>query len=228
MKPDLADEIIYSRRKTLAISVLQGGKVIVRAPLRTSQAQIYAFLHEKAGWIEQARAKMQRLQPTANTYTYTEKEQIWFLGKQYPLHLVARVEGGLVFEPDRGFQLAKGQKAQAAQLLTEFYKRELRVRVARLIEVYARREGFHLTVVRITSARTRWGSCSSKGSLNFSYRLALTPPACIEYVVVHELVHTRIPNHSRQFWAEVARILPSYRQPREWLKKHGNSLPLLS
>ena len=69
MKTGLADEIIYSQRKTLAISVLRGGKVVVRAPLRTSHAQIAAFLQEKAGWIEQARAKMLRLQPTAGTYT---------------------------------------------------------------------------------------------------------------------------------------------------------------
>jgi hypothetical protein len=228
MKTGLADEIIYSRRKTLAISVLRGGKVVVRAPLRTSHAQIAAFLQEKAGWIEQARAKMLRVQPAAEPYQFREGELIWFFGEQYPLHLVDQVKGRLTFEPSKGFWLAKNQKEQAAQLLTEFYKRELRPRVMKLIEVYARREGFAPTAVRITSARTRWGSCSGKGSLNFSYRLALTPPACIEYVVVHELVHTRIPNHSRQFWAEVARILPSYRQPREWLKKHGNNLPLLS
>lgn len=110
MKTDLADEIIYSRRKTLAISVLRGGKVVVRAPLRTSQAQIYAFLYEKAGWIEQARAKMQRLQPTAGSYTYTEKEQIWFLGRQYPLHLVDRVESGLVLSQTKVFSLPKGNK----------------------------------------------------------------------------------------------------------------------
>jgi predicted metal-dependent hydrolase len=228
MKTDLADEIIYSRRKTLAISVLRGGKVVVRAPLRTSRAQIATFLQEKAAWIEQARAKMLRVQPAAEPYRYREGELIWFLGQQYPLHLTDGIKDGIVFKPGKGFWLAKEQQAQAGELLEAFYRRELRGRVLRLVEAYAKRDGFAPTAVHITRARTRWGSCSGKGSLNFSYRLALTPPACIEYVVVHELVHTRIPNHSSQFWAEVARILPSYRQPREWLKKHGSSLPLLS
>jgi predicted metal-dependent hydrolase len=120
MKIDLADEIIYSRRKTLAIDVLRGGKVVVRAPLRTSRAQIAAFLQEKSGWIAQARAKMLRVQPEAAPYTYREGELIWFLGQQYPLHLVNQADGGLVFEPSKGFWMAKGQISQAGQLLTAF------------------------------------------------------------------------------------------------------------
>jgi len=228
MKSEFADEIVYSRRKTLAISVLRGGKVIVRAPLHTNRAQINAFLQEKATWIEQARAKMIRVQPTTLHYAYKEGEPIWFLGKQYPLHLAAQVPGKFAFEPQRGFWLAEKQKMQADKLLEAFYRSELRIRLERLIAFYVKKEGFAPNKVRITSARTRWGSCSGKRSLNFSYRLALTPPDCIEYVVVHELVHTRIPNHSRQFWAEVERILPGYRHQRDWLKQHGGSLPLLS
>ncbi len=220
----LADEIVYSRRKSLQISVLPGGKVVVRAPLRTSQAQIAAFLEDKAGWIDRARRKMHSEAPQT-AYRFAEGEPIWYLGRAYPLHLVEKAPGGLVFTPEKGFLLQRNRKAQGAKLLRKFYREQARKLVQGYIDRYAPREGFTLAGVRITSAKTRWGSCSGRGSLNFSYRLALTPAACVEYVVVHELVHTRVHNHSAQFWAEVGRILPGYQQARKWLRENARKLP---
>ncbi|MGV8050027.1 MAG: M48 family metallopeptidase [Anaerolineaceae bacterium] len=220
-----ADEIIYSCRKHLAISVLPGGRVLVRAPLRTSPARIEAFLNEQSDWIDQARVKMSKVALPSAPYQFQEGELIWFLGKQYPLHLVESVPGSLSFEPGKGFLLERGQHARAAKLLTSFYKEETRRRVTTLVKKYAQSEGFRPTGIRITSAKTRWGSCSAKNSLNFSYRLVMTPPDCLEYVVVHELVHTRVRNHSGQFWGQVQQILPDYKQQRRWLKQNGIRLP---
>ena len=78
--------------------------------------------------------------------------------------------------------------------------------------------------ITIRSQRTRWGSCSSKGNLNFNCLLALTPPEILDYVVVHELCHRKEMNHSARFWAEVERILPDWKLRRKWLKDNGNSL----
>ena len=72
--------------------------------------------------------------------------------------------------------------------------------------------------VRITSAKTRWGSCSAKGGLNFSWRLLLAPPEAVDYVVVHELAHLVEFNHSPRFWAIVKGILPDYKARRQSLK----------
>ena len=78
--------------------------------------------------------------------------------------------------------------------------------------------------VTVRKQRTRWGSCSSKGNLNFNCLLALVPPAVFDYVVVHELCHLKEMNHSAKFWAEVEKILPDYKECRKWLKDHGDGL----
>ncbi len=74
--------------------------------------------------------------------------------------------------------------------------------------------------IKITSAKTRWGSCTSKKSLNFSYRLMATPKEVIDYVIIHELAHLRHMNHSRSFWLEVERMMPEYKLHEKWLKNH--------
>ena len=78
--------------------------------------------------------------------------------------------------------------------------------------------------ITIRSQKTRWGSCSGKGNLNFNCLLMLTPDEVTDYVVVHELCHLIEMNHSKAFWAQVERVLPDYRQQRKWLKEHGNTV----
>ena len=78
--------------------------------------------------------------------------------------------------------------------------------------------------VSIRQQRTRWGSCSGKGNLNFNCRLMLAPPEVLDYVVVHELCHRKHLNHSAAFWAEVERVFPDYREKRQWLKENGGQL----
>ena len=78
--------------------------------------------------------------------------------------------------------------------------------------------------ITIRSQKTRWGSCSSKGNLNFNCLLMLVPQEVLDYVVVHELSHRKELNHSARFWAQVERILPDYRIHRKWLKDHGSAL----
>ena len=86
--------------------------------------------------------------------------------------------------------------------------------------------GVNYTRITIRNQKTRWGSCSAKGGLNFNCLLMLTPPEVIDYVVVHELCHRKEMNHSKAFWAEVEKILPNYKTAKKWLKDHGGELML--
>lgn len=86
--------------------------------------------------------------------------------------------------------------------------------------------GLQPSDIKITGAKTRWGSCSPSGTISFSWHLALSPPEVIDYVVVHELVHLEVKNHSRHFWRAVGRILPGYEDSRRWLTRNGHELML--
>ena len=87
--------------------------------------------------------------------------------------------------------------------------------------------GVDYGAITIRSQKTRWGSCSSKGNLNFNCLLLLAPPEVLDYVVVHELCHRKQMNHSPRFWAEVGRVLPDYKIRVKWLKENGSRLMLL-
>ncbi|MCX6807530.1 MAG: M48 family metallopeptidase, partial [Patescibacteria group bacterium] len=78
--------------------------------------------------------------------------------------------------------------------------------------------------IRVTSAKKRWGSCSHKGNISFSWRLIMATPSIIDYVIVHELAHLREYNHSKKFWQFVAKIIPYYKEQRKWLKDNGYTL----
>ncbi len=108
---------------------------------------------------------------------------------------------------------------------TDMERAEGRKQAAEVIKArcryYAPVMGVSYGTVTIREQKTRWGSCSAKGNLNFNWKLVLMPPEILDYVVVHELAHRIQLNHSAAFWAEVGKILPDYKERRQWLKVNG-------
>lgn len=92
------------------------------------------------------------------------------------------------------------------------------------VRYYAPLVGVTYGNITIRNQKTRWGSCTSEGNLNFNCLLMLVPPQVLDYVVVHELCHRKEMNHSDRFWAEVARVCPNYKEHRQWLKQNGSAL----
>ena len=129
----------------------------------------------------------------------------------------------------RGHLEAK-QNAPKAEPFTDAQLRAFAVRTRQLLDerlpVLSRAAGVSYQKVTVRAQRTRWGSCSSKGNLNFNCLLALVPPEVFDYVVVHELCHCREMNHSSRFWAEVEALLPHYKASKKWLKEEGSALIL--
>lgn len=96
--------------------------------------------------------------------------------------------------------------------------------IPKRVKYYAEKENFVYNKITIKNLVSRWGSCSTKGNLNFNCLLMLTPDYVIDYIVVHELCHLREMNHSEKFWAEVEKIMPDYQRAELWLKQSGGNL----
>lgn len=122
-------------------------------------------------------------------------------------------------------QERENMRQQARIHLDAAQEKELRERaksvLAQRTAYFARQVGVTYGRITVRDQKTRWGSCSQTGNLNFNFRLILAPPEVLDYVVVHELCHRRQMNHSAQFWQEVAQVLPDYRERKAWLTENG-------
>lgn len=119
-------------------------------------------------------------------------------------------------------------EAMETSYLTDEEIRELadkaRKYIPERVAYFAGRMGVSYGRITIRNQKTRWGSCSSKGNLNFNCLLMLTPAKIIDYVVVHELCHRKEMNHSKAFWSEVEKVIPDYRESVRWLKEEGSQI----
>lgn len=213
-------KIIRSKRKTIALVVQPDGELLVRAPQRATQKQIKAMLTKYADWVIKKQAEVKARDVVQPSRRFVSGEKFFFLGEQYLLEFVGAKKPTLRLNTN--FQLAGTAQENAKNLFENWYKQEARHVFNERVEHYAKKHAFTVKQVKLSSAQTRWGSCSSKGYINLTWRLVMAPIEIVDYVVVHELCHLREPNHSPAFWAQVATIIPDYKERRRWLKDNGN------
>jgi predicted metal-dependent hydrolase len=199
--------------------------VVVRVPKQATRLQIDALLMDKAGWIEKKLAEQKAAHPELQLKKYEEGERFDYLGQSYPLQLVERATRSLELRGG-SFHLRREDQSRAVQIFEAWYRTEARAILSERVNRFAGQHGFAYRGIRISGARTRWGSCSSRGGLNFTWRLMLAPLPVIDYVVVHELAHLKIPNHSKAFWKLVEDLMPGFAEQRAWLKAHGRRLSI--
>jgi len=217
------NKLVRSNRRTIALVVERDGSLTVRAPRRAVLAAIQSFILEKQDWIIRARERTQSLVEVPKK-EYRNGERFLFLGSEYELNLVKPQRPALKFE--NGFTLGNSAQARGERVFAHWYKEQAYAVIAERVRVFSSQYGFSPKQVKISSARTRWGSCSPDGTLNFTWRLVMAPLDVIDYVVVHELAHLRVKDHSSRFWREVEKIMPEYREHRKWLRIHGEKLSL--
>jgi predicted metal-dependent hydrolase len=215
------DQIVRSHRRTIALVITPDARLIVRAPHRLPAAMIDEMIREKSGWIRKKLAEM-RERPQATVHQYEEGEIFFFLGRPYPLHFTGD-DSGTIERTDR-LCVCQTLRPDIRRRLKEWYGEEAKK------EIHARCIWFSLTTgyvpasIRISDARERWGSCTHKGGVNFSWRLVQAPLEIVDYVIVHEFVHIRQHDHSKKFWAKVKEIMPDYERRRKWLRENERLL----
>lgn len=218
-------KIIRSRRKTLALVVLADGELLARAPLYMPVEQIEAFAQKHNDWVEKNRARvLTQAAALPGSLGFYDGARFPLLGKDYPLRL-GSARPALQFN-GKEFRLDTAAQAQAASLFKRWYRSRALVEFTLRVQQLAGLHGFVVNNVRVSSARTRWGSCSAKGTLSFTWRLVIAPPEIIDYVIIHELCHLRERNHSAKFWALVGTLLPDFAARRKWLKENGKRLDI--
>jgi predicted metal-dependent hydrolase len=210
--------LIRSKRRTIALVVERDGSVTVRAPLRMSAKDIEEFVGKHSNWVKKKQLELQSRTP-AQPREFKAGEHFLYLGRTYRLEFSQNTKHKLIL--DETFQLSITQKENAEMLFREWYRKQAARHIPERVTHFAEQFDLKVEKVRITSARTRWGSCSPKGTLSLSWRLMMTPPDVIDYVVIHELAHTVHHNHSTRFWKLVERWLPDYKERRRQLRRYA-------
>jgi predicted metal-dependent hydrolase len=223
MEEITVETIIRSRRRTVALEVTPAATVIVRAPLRAPAAYIEEIIQKKSSWILRKMDEVKRrlLSPG---HEYAEGELFLFLGRSYPLHIVEN--GNMTIERSDRLNVSSTLVPDIRNQLKHWYIEEARKEIPARCMWFSLKTGRVPVTIRITDAKQRWGSCTHKGGLSFSWRLIQAPPEMVDYVVVHELVHLIQPDHSKKFWDTVRKIMPDYEQRRIWLKDHVGLLKI--
>jgi predicted metal-dependent hydrolase len=214
-------KLLRSKRRTIALAVTADATLIVKAPMSTPLEYIERLIARKFKWIQKAIARVES-RPHPTPHEYVEGESFLYLGKSYKLNIAKNAKEKISFKS--GFILSGKEKRHARTLLINWYKKEAKTKVTQRVEWSARRSGISFKSIKITSANKRWGSCSTVGNLNFSWRLIMAPLPVIDYVVCHELAHLEHKNHSKVFWDRVKVMYPNYEKAKTWLKRNEGML----
>ena len=209
-------QLIRSKRKTLSLQISDNAELLVRAPNRLSVQKIEKFIHEKQHWIEKKQALIKN---TKRKMHYHEGEAFLYLGNIYPLKLMHMQKPQIHFDGAYFHLSGNGQTHFHA-----WYKNAFRNIALPRLDYYANLHQLNYNTVYLKAQKTRWGSCSHINNINLNYLLIMAPMSVIDYVIVHELAHTKHKHHQSEFWQLLDSILPNNHQAKDWLKERGYQL----
>jgi len=216
------------RRKTICLQLGKDGRIVIRAPAFTPQAEIDEFFQTKAGWLRNRLRERENVQMAGPTRVFQDGEPFLFMGGSYPLQIATTESDftGRLFFDSRRFLLRRDDVRQGREIFIAWYMEQAGIHLGERLNGFSRQLGLVPRDFRITSARSFWGSCSKADRLAFNWRLIMAPRPVIDYVIVHELQHLVEKNHSAAFWMRLARVIPDYGKQKRWLRENGLQLNL--
>lgn len=212
------------RARRYVLRLGHDGVVRVTVPRGGSNAEARNVAHKHLAWLERQLAK--RREEAGRDHTWRHGTRIWFRGEEVGLEVVEGDTVRWIRFADASFAvdttLADIRPAVERHLL-KLAKAELPGRTREL----ASQHGFEVKSVTVRNQRSRWGSCSRQATISLNWRLVQMPSAVRDYIILHELAHLRVMNHSTKYWRVVAQLCPDYRAAEAWLKAHGKQLQWL-
>ncbi len=213
------NKIIRSKRKTLSLTINENAELIIRAPKRLSIEKIQDFINEKENWIN----RKKRLIENQIKDVTSNHNKLLYLGTLFPINVEQNASKELFFTGEEF--IANSIEPDTMSLsIKKWYKNKFKEIALPRVAYFANKHNLMVNQVRIKNQKTMWGSCSSKNNINLNYLLLMAPMGVIDYVIVHELVHTIHRNHSTDFWDSVESIMPEFQEHKRWLKKNGYKL----
>jgi len=218
----------HPRARRLRLTVTSSGARL-SYPEGTHPAQVFAFLRKHADWLERKLDQLQLdgsgpppLKPGAATVIPLRGETTRLSWREGPYPRIELEGERLVLTLPHSH--AQRALPAARALLRSFLDAQIRRDVSRLLARHTAELGAAPTQVRVKPLKSLWGSLDTRDCVTLDLALALAPPAALKYVVVHELCHLRIRNHSPRFWALVGTLYPEWREQRAWLRDKGHAL----
>ncbi len=219
-----------TQRKTTDIVIERDGQVVVRPPAGYTPEQVDAVVENKRLWIYRNLAKWKDLNAAAVAREWVNGETFLYLGGAYRLALVSGQDRPLKLKDGR-FCLSReiieqGGTQAARQAFERFYADKGQQRFNDRVALFAPKVGVKVFEVKVRDLGYRWASCGRNGTVNFHWKCMMAPPKIIDYITVHELCHFHYRNHTDAFWNEVDKVMPDWRERKEWLRKRGAGLDI--
>lgn len=213
-----------SRARYARLEVRPQSGLAVIVPRSYDLSRIPELLNKKRRWILDKLSRFSHISlPSAGLRS---GDTVPYLGRN--LCIVRRKDSeqadNIRVEGNRLVVSLKSTKVSLSLVLEGWYRREAEKLIRRRVDDLSRRLGVRYGRLTIRGANTRWGSCSQKGNINFNWKLLMVPEPVIDYVIIHELVHLKAMNHSKEFWHLVEQHCPDWRKHRKWLKAHEAEL----
>lgn len=213
------------RRKTLSIFIERDGSVKVLAPSTASDEKIevaiksreYQIFTKLARWKELNQGKVKR--------EYVNGQSFLYLGRNYRLSIEEnqdiplKVSGGF-------FKMDKKYLNKADEVFKEFYRKKANLKIKERLILIQEKFSQKPTAVKVLDLQNRWASWTPDNGLSFHWKCIMAPVSVIDYIITHEMVHLTYPNHSPEFWNELDKKMPNFREHEEWLKRNGVKMDL--
>ncbi len=211
------------RRKTLGLTVDRRGELVVHAPDSTRHEELERWTRKKLLWLHRKLALKEDLRPKTQEPEYVSGETYYYLGRGYRLMVVARQEQSLIFD-GRRFTLHRDARARAEEEFRKWYIAAGTKWVTKRVKLLTRRIATSPSRIEVRDLGFRWGSCGKRDVIFFNWRLLQLPVRLADYVICHELVHLRVPNHGPAFWALLDGVQPDWRERRDELAAQAQTI----
>lgn len=213
------------RRKTVSIFIERDGSVRVLAPVTATDEKIETAVKAKEYQIFTKIAKWKELNQGKVNREFVNGQSFLYLGKYYRLSIEEnqdvplKVSGGF-------FRLDKKYLNKVDKVFKEFYRDKATQKIKERLKLIEEKFQHRPTAIKVLELQNRWASWTPKNGLNFHWKCIMAPVAVLDYIITHEMVHLKYPNHSTEFWNELDKKMPNYREYENWLKRNGVKMSL--